>query len=86
MITESELKEIYEYVDYLLDEGKRTTLTRTSRNTKIKRAMGQLSSVLARQKNDPLYKKMLRHRELYFQYKTMIHRKYGSRVRSKARR
>ena len=44
--------------DYLsdLNEAKRTSTHRTTRNTKIKRATGQLATSAARKKNDPLYK------------------------------
>jgi len=74
-----------EYIQYL-KEGKRTSRTTVTRNTKIKRATGQLSSVAARKKNDPLYQKMVKYRTLYFKYRDMIHRKYSPRVRTKARR
>jgi len=66
----------------ILDEAPK----RTTRQTKIKKATGQLASVEARQKNDPLYKRMVLYREKYFRYRAMIHKKYSPRVRSKARR
>jgi len=69
-----------------LHEGKKTSISRTSRSTKIKRATGQLASVAARKKNDSLYRNMIKYRDLYYKYKEMIHKKYSSRVRSKARR
>lgn len=74
-----------EYLDYI-DEAKRTSRTKVTRQTKIKRATGQLSSVEARKKNDPLYKQMVKYRTLYFKYRSMIHRKYAPRVRTRARR
>lgn len=70
----------------ILNEAKRTTRTTIHRQTKIKRATGQLASIEARKRNDPLYKRMVRYRELYFKYRDMLHRKYAPRVRSKARR
>jgi len=73
------------YLDFL-NEGKRTTTTRITRNTKLKRATGQLSTAAARKKNDPLYKKMIYYRNLYYKYREMIHKKYSPRVRSRARR
>ncbi len=73
------------YLDNL-DEGKRTTRTTITRKTKIKRATGQLASVAARKKNDPMYKRMIYHRNLYFKYRDMIHKKYSPRVRTRARR
>lgn len=74
--------------EYLLslDEAKRTSRTTVTRQTKIKRATGQLSSVAARKRNDPLYKRMIKYRDLYYKYREMIHRKYSPRVRSQARR
>ena len=72
--------------DQILDEAKRTTVHRTTRQTKIKRATGQLASVQARKTNDPLYKRMIYYRDLYFKYRERVHKKYAPRVRSKARR
>ena len=76
-------------VDYYLkqlQEAKRTSRSVITRKTKIARTTGQLSSVEARKKNDPLYKQMVKYRTLYFKYKEMIHKKYSPRVRTKARR
>jgi len=76
-----------ELLESLLQEvPKRTSRTIVSRNTKIKRATGQLSAIAARDKNDPLYKRMVFYREKYYKYRAMIHKKYSPRVRSKARR
>jgi hypothetical protein len=72
--------------EYILEEAKATSITRVSRQTKIKKATGQLASVTARKRSDPLYKKMVRYRELYYKYRAMIHQKYSPRVRSQARR
>ena len=69
-----------------LNEGKRTSVHRTTRKTKIKRATGQLATSAARKKNDPMYKQMIRYRDLYFKYREKIHKKYSSRVRARARR
>jgi len=80
-------QEIDPITKQILDEApKRTTRNTVTRQTKIKRATGQLSSVEARSKNDPLYKRMVYFREKYFKYRAMIHKKYSPRVRSKARR
>ena len=70
----------------LQEKPKRTSRTVVSRQTKIKRATGQLASVAARDRNDPLYKRMVFYREKYFKYREMLHKKYSPRVRSKARR
>ena len=69
-----------------LSEAKRTSRTTISRQTKIKRATGQLASSAARKRNDPLYQRMVKYRDMYYKYRKMIHKKYGPRVRSKARR
>lgn len=82
-ITELLLQEMGEE---LTEAPKRTSRTTVSRQTKIKRATGQLASAAARKRNDPLYQRMKKYRELYYKYRTMIHKKYGPRVRSKARR
>jgi len=75
-----------EYLNILNEKPKRTTRTSISRNVKIKRATGQLGTVMARQKNDPMYKRMVYFRTQYFKYREMIRKKYSPRVRSKARR
>jgi len=75
-----------EYLDILNEKPKRTTRSTISRNTKIKRATGQLGTAMARKKNDPLYKRMVYFRTNYFKYREMIRKKYTPRVRSQARR
>lgn len=73
------------YLAYLTD-AKKTSISRITRNTKIKRATSQLASIQGRKKNDPTYKKMVFHRTQYYKYRDLLHRKYSSRVRSQARR
>lgn len=75
-----------EYLSFLEEKPKRTTRSTISRDTKIKRATGQLGTAMARKKNDPLYKRMVYFREQYYKYREMIRKKYSPRVRSKARR
>jgi hypothetical protein len=75
-----------EYLSILHEKPKRLSRTKVTRATKIKRATGQLASIEARKRNDPVYKRMVYYRELYFKYRNMLHKKYGPRVRSKARR
>lgn len=77
---------IEEYLELLQEKPKRTTRTSISRDTKIKRAAGVLGTAMARQKNDPIYKRMIYFRDQYFKYREMIRKKYNPRVRSKARR
>jgi len=77
--------EVDDYLDFL-NEAKRTSRSKVTRNTKIKRATGQLASIEARKRGDSAYKNMVKYRTLYFKYREIIHKKYGARVRSKARR
>lgn len=76
---------IDKYLDEI-QEAKRTSRSTISRQTKIKRATGQLASIAARKRNDPIYKRMVKYRDLYYKYRKMLHQKYGPRVRSRARR
>jgi hypothetical protein len=69
-----------------LQESKRTSVTRVTRDTKIRKATSQLSSLEARKKKDPLYGRMIYYRDLYLKYRSQIYKKYGPRVRSKARK
>ena len=70
----------------ILQEAKRTSRTTVTRKTKIKRATSQLASVEARKRNDSLYKRMIYFRDQYYKYRSMVHKKYSPRVRSRARR
>lgn len=80
------MKFLDEYLEYLEEKPKRTTRSTISRNTKIKRATGQMGTAMARKKNDPMYKRMIYFRDNYFKYREMIRKKYSPRVRSRARR
>lgn len=81
---------MYQLDDFLeeiqLEESKKTSMSKITRQAKINRATGQLASVEARKKNDPAYRNMIKYRELYFKYREMVHKKYSPRVRSRARR
>jgi len=73
--------------EQLLDEApKRTSRSTMTRQTKIKRATGQLGTAMARKRNDSLYKRMVYFRTQYYKYREMIRKKYSPRVRSQARR
>jgi len=65
-------------------KAKRTSITRVTRQTKIDRAIGALSTKYAKETNDPMYKKMVRFRDKYFKYRELIRKKFGPRVRSRA--
>jgi hypothetical protein len=81
------MDKMLEQLENLLTEApKRTSRTRVTRKTKIKRSTGQMASAEARKRNDPLYKRMIYYRELYYKYRAAVHKKYAPRVRSRARR
>lgn len=73
--------------DYIsLNEAKRNSRTVITRKTKINRAASQLSTNMAKKRNDSLYKLMKKHCDLCRNYRDKIHKKYRSRNISKARR
>ena len=85
MILEIYLHFLMEDMEYL-HEAKRTSISKVTRQAKIKRATGSLASAEARKKNDPLYKKMVFHKKKWKYYKAQVMKKYAPRVRTKARR
>jgi len=68
-----------------IQEVKIPSKTIVTKQTKIKKAAGQMASNQARENNDPVYKKMIYYRNLYHRYRAMLHKKYGPSVRHKAR-
>ena len=83
---DQQLEQLLTEDESLTEARKRTSRTTVSRNTKIKRATGQMASAQGRKRNDPLYKRMIHYRELYYKFREALHKKYGPRVRSRARR
>lgn len=71
--------------EILLEDQKNLTMAPIDRQTKVLKATGHLATTEARRRNDPLYKKMLYHRELYYKYRELLHQKYGPSVRHMAR-
>ena len=71
---------------FLTEAQKRTSRSTTSRQTKIKRAVGQLSTAQARKNNDSMYKQMKFYCEKCKEFREKIHKKYGSRNKSRAAR
>lgn len=69
-----------------LHEAKRTSRTVVRRDTKIKRATSQMSTSLARKRNDSLYKQMKHFCTKCKEYRERIHKKYASRNRTRARK
>jgi len=68
-----------------LNESYTSTLSKRGRNQKIKSTAGVMGVTLARQKNDPLYKKMMYYKHLYMKTKEQLQKKYKSRALTLAR-
>lgn len=68
-----------------IQEAKRRSISTISRQAKISRATGAMAASVARQKNDPLYKKMIFHKNMWKKYKEQVMKKYSNRVKQKAR-
>jgi hypothetical protein len=66
-------------------ESKRSTRSKDSRGTKIRRAAGQMASYEARRNRDILYQKMVHHRDLYYKYRDLIKKKYRAKNIKRAR-
>ena len=67
-------------------ESKTPSKSTTTRRSKIRKSVAQMSTAQARERNDPLYKRMIHYRELYYRYRALVHRKYGHSVDARARR
>ena len=72
-----------EYLENI-QEGMKTSFIKVTRQTKIDRAIGSMSTKLAKEMNDPYYRKMIKFREKYFAMRKKIKTKYGPKVRSRA--
>jgi hypothetical protein len=72
--------------DYLdeLTESKKTSFVKVTRQTKIDRAIGALATKMAKELDDPYYKKMVKFRDKYFAMREKIKTKYAPRVRARA--
>lgn len=75
---------LQEYLDFL-NEGYTQSTIRRGRSQKIKSTSATVAVSLARQKNDPLYQRMIRYKTLYKQAKQQLERKYKSKSMSMAR-
>jgi hypothetical protein len=81
------MDELTEYLLEMLEEAKVTSkMPVVTQTSKIKRAAGQMANNQAKKRNDPLYQRMIKYKELYYRYRNLIHQKYGGRVRSDARK
>ena len=67
-------------------EVKRPTTSYIGRNDKVDREVGRLTYQVAKDKQDAIFKKMEFHRDKYELYKQQLLNKYGSRVKSQARK
>lgn len=67
-------------------ETKTPSNSTMTRATKIRKAQSALSTAAARRRNDPLYKKMIYYRELYYKYRALVHRRYSPGTNAQARR
>lgn len=79
---------IDDYLDEIINEkqriAKKTTYTKVTRQTKIDRAIGALATKLAKEMDDPWYRRMVSFREKYFAMRRKIRVKYGPKVRARA--
>jgi len=57
-----------------------TSIVKMDRQRKIKMAVARVAVQLAKQKNDPLYDKYQKYRQLYLEYKAKIVEKYGPKA------
>jgi hypothetical protein len=74
--------------DYLnmLIESYSSSLTKRGRIQKTSTTAGTIGVSLARQKNDPLYKKMIYYKHMYMKTKEQLQKKYHSKALSLARK
>lgn len=84
------LKEEFGFIDFLdddeINEVIRMSVTRTTRDAKLRRLGGSMAARLAKQRKDPDYKKMIKFKKLWVKYKQKVMRKYGMRGKAAARK
>ena len=80
IVTEEEIDQLYQ--QGLLSER---NIVKYDKKTKRKRLQGQAAIILAKEKNDPLYKKLQKAQMLRKKYKDAINKKYGSKAVKKAK-
>jgi len=79
------MKVLDKYLDFL-NESYTSTISKRTRQQKIKSSAGAIGVSLVRQKNDPLYKKMMLHKQKYIQTKKQLQKKYKSKANMLARK
>ena len=81
-----EYNKIDSYLKDVFNEAYTSTVSKRGRNQKIKTTAGAIGVSLARQKDDPLYKKMMYYKHMYMKTKEQLQRKYKSRALVLARK
>jgi len=84
ILTDLILEELSESGE-LTEIAKRTTKSKDSCKTKIRRAAGQMATYEGRRKNDIVYQKMIRYRDLYYKYRDILKKKYRAKNVNQAR-
>jgi len=69
----------HESSDDLTEVAKFKSRHTEKRGTKIQRAAGQMATYEGRRKNDILYSKMVRYRDLYYKYRDLLKKKYRAK-------
>ena len=78
------LAELYDVDEVELDESKKTSFIKVTRQTKVDRAIGALATKMAKEMDDPYYRKMVKFRDKYFSMREKIRTKYAPKVRARA--
>lgn len=89
--SDDDIQEIsVEYLDFFDDEEinevLKMSMRRIDRKEKLARLGGSMAARLAKEKNDPDYKKMIKFKKLWIKYKSKVMRKYAIRGKQAARK
>lgn len=89
--SDEELQEIaIEHMDFLdddeINEVLKMSMRRIDRQEKLNRLGGSMAARLAKDKNDPDYKKMIKYKNLWKKFKAKVMRKYAVRGKQAARK
>jgi hypothetical protein len=88
--TDEDIRDIQiEHMDFIsneeINETLRTSMLRVSRQEKLDRLGGSMAARLAKGHNDPDYRKMIKYKNLWKQFKQKVMMKYGMRGKQAAR-
>lgn len=64
----------------------KTTISKSTRGGKFSRLSGAMAIKMARENNDPMYKKMKKSKDRYLEYKDKLRQKYGQKGKQMARK